>query len=69
MNTDDTPKIIALLEGQVQDLKARLDIAIAEKAQLLELLSAEDEEKKTLMPPAGENPKSRNLLLRLVSAL
>ena len=41
MNTDDTPKIIALLKGQVQDLKEQLDTATAEKAQLLELLSAE----------------------------
>ena len=68
VNTDDTPKIIALLEGQVQDLKEQLDTATAEKAQLLELLSAEKEEKKALMPPADESPKSRNWLLRLVGA-
>ena len=68
VNTDDTPKIIALLEGQVQDLKEQLDTATAEKAQLLELLSAEKEEKKALMPPADEPPKSRNWLLRLVGA-
>ena len=51
VNTDDTPKIVALLEGQVQDLKAQLDTATAEKAQLLELRSAEKEEKRALMPP------------------
>ena len=68
VNTDDTPKIIALLEGQVQDLREQLDTATAEKAQLLELLSAEKEEKKALMPPADETPKSRNWLLRLVGA-
>ena len=68
VNTDDTPKIIALLEGQVQDLKEQLDTATAEKAQLLELLSAEKEEKKALMPPADEPPKPRNWLLRLVGA-
>jgi hypothetical protein len=68
VNTDDTPKIIALLEGQVQDLKEQLDTATAEKAQLLELLSAEKEEKKALMPPADEPRKSRNWLLRLVGA-
>ena len=66
VNTDDTPKIITLLEGQVQDLKAQLDTATAEKAQLLDLLSAEKEEKRALMPPVDE-PK-RNWLLRLVGA-
>ena len=64
MNTDDTPKIIALLEGQVQNLKEQLDTATAEKAQLLELLSAEKEEKKALMPPADEKQKLPNWLLR-----
>ena len=68
VNTDDTPKIIALLEGQLQDLKEQLDTATAEKAQLLDLLSAEKEEKKALMPPVGEPPKSRNWLLRLIGA-
>ena len=69
VNTDDTPKIIALLEGQVQDLKEQLDTATAEKAQLLELLSAEKEKKRALMPPSDEKPqKSRNWLLRLVGA-
>ena len=68
VNTDDTPKIIALLEGQVQDLKEQLDTATAEKAQLLELLSEEKAEKRALMPPVDETPKSRNWLLRLVGA-
>ena len=69
VNTDDTPKIIALLEGQVQDLKEQLDTATAEKAQLLELLSTEKEEKRALMPPPEEkNQKSPNWLLRLVGA-
>ena len=69
MNTDDTPKIIALLEEQVQDLKAQLDTATEEKAELLKLLSAEKEEKRALMPPADEKPqKSQNWLLRLVGA-
>ena len=69
VNTDDTPKIIALLEAQVQDLKAQLDTATAEKAQLLELLSAEKAEKKALMPPADKKTqKSQNWLLRLVGA-
>ena len=62
----DTPRIIALLEGQVQDLKEQLDTATAEKAQLLELLSAEKEEKRALMPLADGKEKSTNWLLRLV---
>ena len=69
MNTDDTPKIVALLESQVQDLKAQLDTATEEKAELLKLLSAEKEEKRVLMPPADEKTqKSPNWLLRLVGA-
>lgn len=54
LTTPDTPKIIALLEEQVQDLKAQLDTANTEKAQLLEILSAEKEEKRALMPPIDE---------------
>ena len=69
MSTDDTPKIVALLEGQVQDLKAQLDSATEEKAVLLKLLTAEKEEKRALMPPADEKrQKSPNWLLRLVGA-
>ena len=69
VNTDDTPKIIALLEGQVQDLKDQLDTATEEKAQLLDLLSAEKEEKRALMPPVDEkHRKSPNWLIRLVGA-
>ena len=69
VNTDDTPKIVALLEGQVQDLKAQLDTATEEKAKLLKLLSEEKEEKRALMPPADDKPqKSQNWLLRLVGA-
>ena len=37
MNGNDSPKVIELLEGQVQDLKERLTKADAEKAQLLDL--------------------------------
>ena len=69
VNAPDTHKIIALLEGQVQDLKDQLDTATQEKAQLLDLLSAEKEEKRALMPPPEEkNKKSPNWLLRLVGA-
>ena len=70
VNTDDTPKIITLLESQVQDLKAQLDTATEEKAELLKLLTAEKEEKRALMPPPAEDKpqKSQNWLLRLVGA-
>ena len=69
MNTDDTPKIVALLESQVQDLKAQLDTATEEKAELLKLLSAEKEEKKALMPPPEEKKQeSKGWLLRLIGA-
>ena len=51
-------QMITLLEGQVADLKDLLDqatdrekVAQQEKAQLLELLTAEKEEKRALMPP------------------
>ena len=75
LNTDDTPTIIALLENQVADMKSQvermesqLSTATAEKAQLLDLLSMEKDEKRALMPPVEEKEKSRNWLLRLVGA-
>ena len=43
---NDTSKVIVLLKGQVQDLKEQLDTTTEEKAQLLDLLSAEKEEKR-----------------------
>ena len=71
VNTPDTPKILAILEAQVDDLKAQLQTATTEKAQLLELLSAEKAEKRALMPPPEEEPreqsgKSSNWLRRLI---
>ncbi|MXZ79840.1 MAG: hypothetical protein F4Z15_00365 [Gammaproteobacteria bacterium] len=82
MTRHDREQEIALLENQVADLKtqlekteAQLDTATAEKAQLLDLLSAEkdekrvlQEEKSALMPPVDEKPKARNWLLRFVGA-
>ena len=58
------------------DLKAQLELSnqretalIDEKSKLLDLLSAEKEEKRALMPPVEEkNRKSPNWLLRLVGA-
>ena len=54
---DGSPKIVALLENQIQDLKAQLEkadaqleIATTEKTKLLDLLSAEKEEKRAHAP-------------------
>ena len=63
-------------DNQIADLKAQLEKAeireialIDEKMKLLELLSAEKEEKRALIPPADEKSrKSPNWLLRLVGA-
>ena len=53
----DDPKIIALMENQIADLKSQLskaetqlEIATTEKTKLLDLLSAEKEEKRELKP-------------------
>ena len=59
-------KILMLMENQITDLKAQLAQAsdretslIDEKSKLLDLLSAEKEEKRALMPPPDE--KNQNL--------
>lgn len=52
MTADDTSKIIALLEGQVQDLKAQLEIATAETAKLLDLADRLQKQNEVLMLPA-----------------
>ena len=78
----DTSEILAIKDNQITDLQKQLEKAemrettlIDEKAKLLDLLSdtqnllsVEKEEKRALMPPAGEKPKSQNWLLRLVGA-
>ena len=72
----DNPKVVSLLEDQIADLRnqlekadAQLEIATTEKSKLLDLLSAEKDEKRALMPPADEKrQKSPNWLLRLVGA-
>ena len=66
-NGTDSEKVVSLLESQVQDLKAQLEIATTEKTKLLDLLSAEKDEKRALMPPPDEKrQKSPNWLLRLI---
>ena len=71
----DSQRVVAVLENQVADLQKQLELSndretalIDEKSKLLDLLSMEKEEKRALMPPVDEKPKSRNWLLRLVGA-
>ena len=76
MTGHDSTEIIAMKDNQIADLRAQLEkadaqleIATTEKTKLLDLLTAEKEEKRALMPPPEENNrKSPNWLLRLVGA-
>ena len=61
MTLDDTPKIIALLEGQVQDLKAQLETATAETAKLLDLADRLQKQNEVLMLPT---PKKKTGFFR-----
>ena len=70
----ESQHIIALLENQVSDLKAQLARAseretalISERSKLLDVLSAEKEEKRALMPAIDDRKRqSSGWLLRLV---
>ncbi|MCG9132165.1 hypothetical protein J5I95_10830, partial [Candidatus Poribacteria bacterium] len=77
MAEHDSQKIIALLENQVADLQKQLALSnqretalIDEKAKLLDLLSAEKQEKLALMPPVEEqkNEKKRWNPFRIIGA-
>ena len=75
MTGHDRVEILTIKDNQISDLKAQLEKAemretalIDEKSKLLDLLSAEKEEKRALMPPVDDKPKSRNWLLRVVGA-
>ena len=57
MNGNDSPKVIELLEGQVQDLKERLTKADTEKAQLLDLADRLQKQNEFLMLPS---PKKKH---------
>ena len=64
-----------IMENQIADLRAQLEKAemrettlITEKSKLLDLLSDIQDEKRALMPPVDDKPKSRNWLLRIVGA-
>ena len=72
----ESQQIISLLENQIADLRSQLEktetqlqIATTEKSKLLDLLSAEKDEKRALMPPLEEkNQESKGWLLRLIGA-
>ena len=51
-NGNGNEKIVNLLEGQVNDLKAQLEKANTEKSQLLDLLKTEQARTLALSPPA-----------------
>ena len=68
-----TEKLIQSYENRIVDLQNQLTLVhdrettlLADKSKLLDLLSAEKEEKRALMPPVDEKQKSPNWLLRLV---
>ena len=70
-----TDEIVESYENRILDLEKQLAQAanresalFAEKSKLLDLLTAEKEEKRALMPPVDEKQKSPNWLLRLVGA-
>ena len=69
MTDDDTPtKIIELLNGQVQDLKAQLETAHTENTQLLELATRLQKQNELLMIPPPKQKRSRFQFLRRLRA-
>ena len=76
-SSSNNSKVTTLLENQVRDLKTQLEKAeqrentlISERSKLLDLLSAEKEEKRALIPPVDEKShrKSPSWLLKLIGA-
>ena len=77
MTGHDTPKIVALLENQVADLKAQLEKSderetalITEKSKLLDLTDRLQKQNEVLMLPNSEQAerKDKGWLLRFVGA-
>ena len=66
----DNPKVVALLENQIGDLKSQLEHANAEKKELLELANRLQKQNEVLMLPNSEQAerKDKGWLLRLVGA-
>ncbi len=54
MNGNDSEKVIELLEGQVQDLRERLEKVDTEKAQLLDLADRLQKQNELLMLPSSQ---------------
>ena len=54
----DDPKIVAILENQIADLKTQLENANSEKTQLLELANRLQKQNETLMLPAPAEKKN-----------
>ena len=77
--SENNPKVVALLENQIDDLKNQLERAevredthIAEKKELHDRLAAEQEKTRLLMlpkpEPENEGEKPRGWLQRLIGA-
>ena len=66
----DNPKVVALLENQIADLKSQLEHANAEKKELLELANRLQKQNEVLMLPNSEKAerKDKGWLLRLIGA-
>ena len=64
MNGHDRVDMLAVKDNLINDLRAQLEIATTEKTKLLDLLSAEKENIRALMPPPAK--QNRNWLSRLV---
>ena len=66
----DNPKIIALMDNQIADLKSQLEHANAEKKELLELANRLQKQNEVLMLPNSEQAerKDKGWLLRFVGA-
>ena len=65
MTGHDSAEILAIKDNQIADLRSQLEkaethlqIATTEKSKLLDLLSAEKEEKRALMPPVDEGTET-----------
>lgn len=66
MNGNDREKVVALLEAQVQDLKAQLATATAEKTELLTLANRLQQQNAVLMlPPEPPQTHGKKLVERL----
>ena len=68
-------ELVQTFENRIHDLQTQLAQAsdretalISEKSKLLDLLAAEKDEKRALMPPVDETQKSPNWLFRLIGA-